>query len=77
MRWLIILLGVPAAILLFIYMVGSKPVPPDEKSRSRKAIALCWEEHERKSLDPPTKRFVASTCEMMERDFVAKYRHKP
>jgi len=77
MRWFLALLGVPAAILFFLYMVGGSAPPPDDKSRARSAIRLCWQEYERKSIDPPTKRFIASSCEMMERDFVAKFKHKP
>lgn len=77
MRMFLVLLGVPAAIMLFIYFAGSSAPANDEKSRARAAIDLCWEEYERKSLDPPTKRFVAGACERMERDFMAKFKHKP
>lgn len=38
---------------------------------------LCWQDHDRKSLDPETKRFVAGACEMKEREFVTKYGHNP
>jgi hypothetical protein len=38
---------------------------------------LCWEQQSRKSLDPGSARFVASTCENMERDFRGKYNLNP
>lgn len=44
-----------------------------EKSRSRDAIKLCWQDYEKKSLDAGTKRFIAGTCEKMEDDFKSKY----
>lgn len=56
--------------------VGSTP-EAKEKSNQRGAIDLCWKEQERKSLDPNTKRFVASACEKMEMDFKTKYGVNP
>ena len=70
--------SIPAAALVGVFLLGSgQSVARDEQSRARTAIKLCWEEYERKSLDPQTKRFVASTCEMMERDFQKKFGRKP
>lgn len=40
-----------------------------EKSRSRDAIKLCWQDYEKKSFDVNTKNFIARTCEKMEDDF--------
>jgi hypothetical protein len=48
-----------------------------ERDTERRAIALCWEEYERKSLDPPTKRAVAATCEKMEQDFRHRFGRNP
>lgn len=74
--WLWIPLGLIAAFLVFGAIVGGSP-EAQEKGRERDAIALCWQDHERKSLDPSTKRFVASACEMMEQRFTTKHGHKP
>ena len=74
--WLWIPLGLVAAFLLFGALVGNTP-EGQAKSQERRAIELCWDEQKRKSLDPGTQRFVASTCEMMERKFQEKYGVKP
>lgn len=70
--WLLV--GGVIAILLISAASNS---PPSEIQRERDAIERCWQEYERKSLDPETKRFVASTCELMERKFTEKHGHKP
>lgn len=49
----------------------------EERSNERGAIDLCWKDYERKSFDPETKRFIAGTCEMMERKFTEKHGVKP
>lgn len=70
--------AIPAAAIFGALLLGSgESAARDEQSRARAAIKLCWEEYERKSLDPQTKRFVASTCEMMERDFQKKFGRRP
>ena len=46
-------------------------------TNSRRAIEVCWDEQQRKSLDPAQQRFIAGACESMEAKFVAKYGHKP
>lgn len=51
--------------------------PSEQKSMARQSIEICWEDQQRKSLDPATQRFVAGVCESMESKFVAKYGHKP
>lgn len=47
------------------------------KQRARYTISLCWDEQKKKSHDPATARFIASSCEMMESDFRNKYNHNP
>lgn len=49
----------------------------DARWRAQDAIKLCWSEQGRKSLDASTARFVAGTCEKMERDYEAKWGRKP
>ena len=46
-------------------------------TNSRRAIEVCWDEQQRKSLDPAQQRFIAGACEGMEAKFVAKYGHRP
>jgi len=65
-------------ILVFIIWAGIKGATTnDGRDEAREAIKLCWSEQGRKSLDPATARFVASTCEMMEREFQKKYGVSP
>lgn len=69
--------------LFLVLMVRMGPDAPkassgnDEKSNARSAISLCWEDYKKKSFDPSTQRFVAGTCEMMERRFTEKYGNTP
>lgn len=44
---------------------------------ARLAIELCWKEQFSKSLDPGTQRFIAGSCEMMEREFRAQHNVAP
>jgi len=69
-------LGVPVALLALMLIVGAS-VGDSEKSHQRDVISLCWKDHERKSFDPDTKRFIASTCENLEAQFQKKYGHSP
>jgi hypothetical protein len=73
--WLLVI--IPVGIFLLLLVIGFLSGPPDEKSRSRSAISLCWEEQKRKSLDPAMQRFIAGACEKMESDFRTKYNANP
>lgn len=67
------------AVVLFFtggFMLSNSP-EGQEKQRMRDAIALCWKDQGRKSLDPSTSRLAAGACEMMERRFVEKYGREP
>lgn len=66
--WLLIPLFLIAVVFIWGLSISNTP-EAKAKARERAAIDMCWEEHERKSLDPATQRFVASTCEMMEDKF--------
>ncbi len=52
---------------------------PDGKARSheRDVIAYCWQQQERKSIEPAMARFVAGTCEKLEADFRVKWNREP
>uniref|UniRef100_UPI003F7DBF21 hypothetical protein n=1 Tax=Xanthomonas sp. 0924 TaxID=2835534 RepID=UPI003F7DBF21 len=70
-----------AGFFVVIFIIGGIQANSDPQSkvrwRDKEAIELCWESYERKSLEPSTKRFVAMSCEKMERDFKAKYGRDP
>lgn len=71
-RWWV---GIP--LVLFIVMIVAGQGGDKQKAQSRAAIDLCWNEQERKSLDPSGARFIAGACERMESEFIQKYGHKP
>lgn len=58
-------------------LIGMSDPKGAEKSQARRAIEICWQEHERKSLAPADKRFIASACEKMERDFTSLFGVRP
>lgn len=62
---------------LLVLLVMCRSGDASEKGDARRAIELCWKEQSRKSFDPATARFVAGACEMMEKEFKAKYRVEP
>lgn len=75
-----VVLGIPVAVfaMFFIYGIFASQSPKaQEKFSAREHIEACWKEQARKSFDPATARFVAGTCEMLEREFFTKYGHKP
>lgn len=74
--WLWVPLGLVVAFLAFGALVGNSP-EAREKAKERAAIDLCWDGHERKSLEPDTQRFIAQVCEKMESDFQLKHGHRP
>jgi hypothetical protein len=67
--------------VIFLAILGKinpeDPAVREERQRAALAIEICWKDYEKKSLDPGTKRFVASVCEKMEGDFRKKYRRDP
>lgn len=70
------IIGVPVAFFVAFMIFGAILAGSPEgkaKSQARDAISLCWKQQSDKALDPSTQRFVASTCEKMERDFRKKY----
>jgi len=75
-RWLWIPIALVGGFLLLL-VIGANAPPPDEKARARMAIATCWDEQAKKSNAPDTARFIASTCEMMERKFRDQYHANP
>jgi len=77
MKVLAWLIGVPVGLFVLMLIIGALSGPPDEKSRARDTIELCWSDHAKKSLDPSTARLVASTCERLEAEFLQRYGVKP
>jgi hypothetical protein len=74
---LLITVAVGFVTMLVIGSIHKRDPAVAEKFRQKDVIKTCWEEQARKSLDPGTARFVASTCERMEGDFIEKYRERP
>jgi len=58
------------------YTVWFPPVMT-QADQDRQVIEICWQDYEKKSLDPATKRFIAGTCETLEANFVKNYNRKP
>ena len=76
-KWI---LGVPAGLFAIVMVFGTAVNNSPEgqaRSRDRQAIALCWQEQGRKSIEPGVARFVAGACERMESDFSSKWGVKP
>ncbi|HAU4420433.1 hypothetical protein [Citrobacter freundii] len=48
-----------------------------EKGRARDAIKLCWSEQSKKSNSAEQGRFIAGACELMEKEFRAKFGVNP
>jgi hypothetical protein len=67
--------------VLMAVLIGGALVKPSReqlaKDSDRGAIRYCWEQQSRKSVDPATARFMASSCEKLEGDFRAKYGGSP
>lgn len=74
--WLWLPVGGIAAFLVFGFAANSTP-EGQEKSRQRRAIALCWETQGRKSLSQEAQRFAASACEQMEAEFRQRWGVNP
>lgn len=74
--WLWVPLGLVAAFFT-VGFIGSNTPEGRAQADERAAIELCWQEQQRKSLDPGSQRFVAGACEMMERKYIEKHGRKP
>lgn len=71
--------GIITLILFASVLTGCGEPSPEQKAKdqARGAIKICWQDYNKKSLDPGTKRFVARVCEKMEKDFRDKYHLEP
>jgi hypothetical protein len=67
--------GVTGLIVFVVALIAGNS--PNDKQQARDAIAACWEQQAKKSLEPSVARFVASTCERMQDEFRQKYGHAP
>lgn len=62
----------------FVLLIGALGnTPPSERSKDKSAIELCWKEQQRKSLTSAEQRFIAGSCEYMEREYEKKHGAKP
>lgn len=72
------LIAASSIVLVVVTANDAKSDPRSaEQRRDEKAIELCWESHDRRSLEPSSKRFIASACEKMESDFRTQYGREP
>lgn len=74
--WLWVPLGLGAAFLTFGFIAGNTP-EGQERQRQRDAIAQCWSEQSRKSLDVGTSQFVAGSCETLEERYRKRWGRNP
>ena len=72
--WLIL---TPLLLLGALMVIGAMSGPPDEKSKARAAIDLCWEGVDDELQSLSTRRFIRGTCQMMVEKFEANYGPSP
>jgi hypothetical protein len=72
-----ILIGLVGGLFAFLILGVMLDNPNDPKRLDRSAIAVCWEEQGKKSLDPATARAIAGACEKAETEFKTKYGVSP
>jgi hypothetical protein len=78
MRWavlVVVMLGVLVAVA-----TGERVPPSPEvaaKEAARAGIERCWQDYERKSLEPEHKRRIAGACELLEQKYRARYGTAP
>jgi hypothetical protein len=75
-----ILIGLVGGLFTFLIlgvMLDKPNDPNDPKRLDRSAIAVCWSEQSKKSLDPATARAIAGACEKAEAEFKTKYGVSP
>lgn len=76
-KWWLWLPICAAAVFLAVGFTAANSPEGKAKASERMAIELCWHDHDKKSLDPGTKRFVAGACERMESEFRSKWGVNP
>lgn len=77
MKYIVFNVGIAIGLFVALHMLGCSSPAQEAKNKSRMAIKMCWKDYERKSLTEAEKRFIASTCEMMEQKFADTDRVKP
>jgi hypothetical protein len=71
------LLLAPLGFFVLMMIFAANDPASNAMTDARKSIDLCWQDQARKSLEPGSARFVASVCEMMEKDYLTKYGRAP
>lgn len=72
-----VVVGVSVLALFIVALVAGQSPAEKAKDQERDAIAYCWKEQGRKSMDPSLARFVAGTCERMEAEYLKKHGRPP
>lgn len=72
------ILVVGLVVVFFAFGIKASNTPEGRaKAQARHVIETCWDEQERKSVDPAAQRAIASVCETKESEFVRKYGVRP
>lgn len=77
MKYVAYAVGALVGLFIVMAMLGQADPQSEAKSKARAGIDICWKDYERKSLTEAEKRFIANTCEMMEKKFSDTYHTKP
>lgn len=70
-------LGLICMVLVIGFFALGALQPDDGSADKRAAIDTCWNEQKNPALDPATQRFVASTCQTLEREFKQQFGQQP
>ncbi|EBN0460903.1 hypothetical protein ACSLNH_05245 [Comamonas kerstersii] len=70
-------LGLILLVLLIGFFALAALLPDNGSADKRAAIDMCWKDQKNPALDPSTQRFVASTCQVMEREYKQQYGSEP
>lgn len=78
-RWPLVGVLVVGAFVCFLLFGLVRGETPEElaQHQERKAIELCWQDQQKKSLAPDSARLIASMCEGLETTFRQKYNRNP
>lgn len=77
LTWFIAIVGGLIIAFFVIGIIAGNSPEAEARGTERRAIAMCWDNQTKKSLDPAAARFIAGACERMENDFRAKHRMNP
>lgn len=77
MKKVLITLGSLIGVFVLWALLRTPSPEEVERSNARMGIDACWQDQQRKSLEPSQARFIASVCEKMEADYRKKHGRNP